>query len=59
MNNFVLKKYKEFYKKNGYIPKMFNPYNKAEIVDVAPCITANCGSECSSAAVLIIESEVK
>jgi hypothetical protein len=34
---------------------MFNPYNVAEITDVAPCVTANCGSDCSSAAVLIIE----
>ena len=59
MNDFVLKKYIEFYKKNGYIPKMFNPYNKAEIHDIAPAITTQCGSTTSSAAVLIIESEVE
>lgn len=57
MSNFVLKKYKEFYKKNGYIPKMFNPYNCTEITDVAPCLSTQCGSTTSSATVLIIESE--
>ena len=57
MNDFVLKKYKQFYDKYGYIPPIFNPYNCAEIKDIAPCVTANCGSDCSSAAVLIIESE--
>lgn len=59
MNDFVLKKYIEFYKKNGYMPIMFNPYNKAEITDIAPTITSQCGSSTSSAAVLIIESEVE
>lgn len=38
---------------------MFNPYNKAEITDIAPCITSKVGNDCSSAAVLIIEREVK
>ncbi len=55
MNNFCLKKYQEFYEKNGYIPEMFNPYNCAEITDIAPCITTHCANECSSATVLIIE----
>ena len=55
MSKFALKKYQEFYEKNGYIPEMFNPYNKTEITDIAPCVTANCGSDGSSAAVLIIE----
>lgn len=58
MNNFVYKKYLEFFDKNGYIPKMFNPYNTSEITDIAPCITANCGNTSSSGTVLIIESEV-
>jgi hypothetical protein len=38
---------------------MFNPYNKTEIVDVAPTITSQCGSTTSSATILIIESEVE
>ncbi len=58
MKNFVRKKYQEFYEKNGYIPEMFNPYNRAEVSDIAPCISTQCGSTTSSAAVLIIESEV-
>lgn len=59
MNDYVLKKYKQFYDKHGYIPPIFNPYNCTEIKDIAPCITSNCGNECSSAAVLIIESEME
>jgi hypothetical protein len=53
--NFVLRKYKEFYEKNGYIPEMFSPYNALEITDIAPTITTQCGSTTSSATVLIIE----
>lgn len=55
MNNFVLRKYKEFYEKKGYIPEMFSPYNALEITDIAPTITTQCGSTTSSATVLIIE----
>ena len=54
MSNFILKKYKEFYEKHGYIPFMFNPYNYSEIKEIAPCITTNCGDTGGSAAVLII-----
>jgi hypothetical protein len=57
MNDFVAKKYKEFIDKEGYIPVMFNPYNCAEITDIAPCLSTQCGSTTSSATVLIIESE--
>ena len=42
-------------KKNGYIPKMFNPYNCAEISDYAPTVTTQCGSTTSSSSILIIE----
>ena len=55
MNNFVSEKYQEFYRKHGYIPEMFNPYNCTEITDVAPCVTTNCGGTGCSATVLIIE----
>ena len=58
MNDFVLKKYKEFYKKNGYIPEMFNPYNQTEVTDICPTLSTCCGSTTSSATVLIIE-EIK
>lgn len=36
---FVERKYREFVEKNGYFPKMFNPYNTSEIVDFAPTVT--------------------
>lgn len=35
-DNFVIKHYKNFIIKNGYIPQMFNPYNETEIKDIAP-----------------------
>jgi hypothetical protein len=64
MNNFNLtyssyvnKKYEEFIRKNGYIPKMFNPYNCAEITDVAPTLTAQGDSITKSGTILIVESE--
>jgi hypothetical protein len=56
-SSYVNKKYEEFIRKNGYIPKMFNPYNCAEITDVAPTITAQGDSITKSGTVLITESE--
>ena len=53
--DFVCKKYEEFYKKHGYVPSLFNPYNCAEIKDIAPCVTTNCGGTGCSATVLIME----
>lgn len=50
---FITKKYKEFKKDKGYTPNMFNPYNKAEINDIAPTQSTQCGSTTSSATVLI------
>lgn len=37
---YVLKKYDEFYGKNCYHPKFFNPYNCSEIKEKAPTLTA-------------------
>lgn len=54
-HNFVIEsllQYMNIYKR---IPKMFNPYNQAEIKDIAPTLTCNCGSWESSSTVLIIE----
>lgn len=53
---YVNKKYEKFYKKYGYIPKMFNPYNCCEIKYIAPTLTAQCGSITTSGSVLILES---
>lgn len=51
--SFVSKKYNDFINKNGYIPDMFNPYNNAEIKDIAPTQSTQCGSTTSSATILI------
>ena len=51
--NFVLNKYKDFIDKHGYIPDKFNPYNNAEIKDIAPTQSTQCGSPTSSLAVLL------
>lgn len=53
--NYVDRKYREFYEKHGYIPKMFNPYNCNEIKDISPTLTANCGGTSSSSSILICE----
>lgn len=52
-----MKKYLDFYKKYGYIPEMFNPYNCREIKGICPTITTNCISTTNSSAVLIIEEK--
>lgn len=52
-DNYVKRKYDEFINENGYVPEIFNPYNKTEVKDVAKTITGECGSTTSSAAHLI------
>lgn len=53
--SFVEKKYQEFAKDNGYIPKMFNPYNKAEITDKSPTIPTQASSQTKSCSVMMFE----
>ena len=53
---YVEKKYKGFLDEKGYIPDMFNPYNKSEIKDIAPTQSTQCGSTTSSATILIKEA---
>ena len=48
-DNYVKRKYDEFIEENGYMPEIFNPYNKTEVKDVAKTITRECGSTTSSA----------
>lgn len=55
ISNYVQKKYDEFSKKKGYIPEMFNPYDKSEITEKSPALTTNCGTTTSSSSVLIFE----
>ena len=52
-DNFVKRKYDEFIDEKGYMPEIFNPYNKSEIKEVARTITGECGSTTSSSAHLI------
>jgi DNA (cytosine-5)-methyltransferase 1 len=42
--DFVTRKYQEFINRNGYFPKMFSPYNGAEIIDYAPTISTQSGT---------------
>jgi len=53
---YIAKKYKDFVDKNGYIPELFNPWNKKEIKDLSPTQTTNCGSNSASATVLKAET---
>ena len=51
-SSYVNKKYDEFIDKNGYIPEMFNPYNKTEIKDIVPTLTGQGDSITKSGTVL-------
>lgn len=53
---YIAKKYKDFVDKNGYIPELFNPWNKKEVTDLSPTQTTNCGSNSASATVLKAET---
>lgn len=54
-SDYVNKKYEQFYKQNGYLPKMFNPYNCSEITNISHTITSQGDSITKSGTVLIIE----
>lgn len=41
----------------GGVKEMINPYNRAEVRDVAPTVTTLCGSTDSSSTVLIFTYE--
>ena len=50
---YVLKKIPEIVQKYGYLPRLFNPYNKAEIKGIAPCLTAQGNSQTKSSSIII------
>lgn len=54
---YIVEKYKDFVEKNGYIPELFNPWNKKEIKELTPTQTANCGSNSASSTVLKAETQ--
>ena len=53
---YVMKKYEDFYAKNNYYPKMFNPYNCSEILDKSPTLTAE-GLRISVSSTVLINKE--
>lgn len=55
----VNQKYGEFYRKNGYIPKFFHPYNCVEIGSVCSTITTNTGVTTGIGTVLIATKKRK
>ena len=55
-STYINRKYKEFYEKHGYIPKMLEPYNGVEVTDIAPTLTTNSNqSSTKSGTILILE----
>jgi DNA (cytosine-5)-methyltransferase 1 len=56
---YVNKKYDEFINEKGYIPELFNPYNKSEIKNIAPTLTAQGDSITKSGTVLKSENNYR
>jgi DNA (cytosine-5)-methyltransferase 1 len=54
---FVERAYDRFIEKKGYVPEMFNAYNRAEITESAPTLTAQCGSPTASGSILKAETD--
>lgn len=50
--SYVTKKYIEFYKKKGYIPRYFNAYNCKEITDTAPTLITKSDTKQGSGSIL-------
>ena len=57
--DFVARKYEEFIEEKGYIPEMFQPFNKQELDDVAPTLTGRCSVSGGMSAVLKLEEPLK
>lgn len=53
-SKWVNDKYKEFYRKNGYLPKYLDVYNGTEITDYAPTLSTRSNGGMGSGTVLII-----
>lgn len=51
--SFVKRKSREIIAEKGRLPKYYNPYNKSEIMDVAPTITTNSDRASNSGQVMI------
>ena len=57
--DFVARKYEEFIEEKGYLPEMFQPFNKQELDDVAPTLTGRCSVSGGMSAVLKLEEPLK
>ena len=51
--SFAKRKSQKMLDENGYLPKMYNPFNEAEIVDIAPTLTTICDRTTNSSTVLM------
>lgn len=51
--SFAKRKSQKMLDENGYLPEMYNPYNEAEVVDIAPTLTTNCDRTTNSSTVLM------
>lgn len=49
-------KYIEFVDKHGYIPRVFQPYNCADVSELAPTVTASCGGTTTIGALYLVET---
>ena len=56
---YVNKKYEEFQEEHGYIPEFFNPYNRTELSDIAPTLTAQGESITKSGTVLKCDAQYR
>lgn len=52
---FVEGKLDAIVEKYGYLPKQFNPYNKAEITDKSPTLTTGSGHQTTSATTMVVQ----
>ena len=57
--SFAKRKSKEMFDELGYLPEMWNPYNKSEIDEVSPTLTLQCDRAASSSTVLIKQPEFR
>lgn len=56
-SKWVMNKYLDFYKSQGYIPKYFDVYNGIEIDDIAPTISTRSNGAMGSGTLLVIQEK--
>jgi hypothetical protein len=58
-NDWIIRKYQDFYKRHGYIPKYFEPYNCLEIEGYAPTLTTNSNTSVTHCGTVLIMEQNK